>query len=123
MSVVLDEIDTVAKARGANVGAEVGPVGVFEDPAYRETRQQAAEQYAPERFVAPQIYADIDLNGSTSAEEIIRADRNRDGVVTGTELDAARLRCPPGPREAAHRTNCRRYQPQRFDFAGRDYPG
>ena len=120
VSVVLDEIDAAAKARTANVGAEAGPVGVYEDPAYRVTRQQAAVDYAPEQvqrapqngvenerepslselrvavveerqLVTPQIAADIDLNGSTSAEEIIRADRNRDGVVSGTELEAARF--------------------------------
>lgn len=45
----------------------------------------------PEQVAAPQVYADIDNNGSTSAEEIIRADRNRDGVVTATEIDAARF--------------------------------
>ncbi|MDF7815263.1 pentapeptide repeat-containing protein [Hymenobacter sp. YC55] len=92
VSGVLDEIDSAAKARTANVGAEAGPVGVFEDSAYRETRQQAAEQYAPEQRIAtPVIAADIDLSGSTSAAEIIRADRNRDGLVSGTELDTARF--------------------------------
>jgi len=52
-----------------------------------EERQKLSEQ----RVATPQIAADIDLNGSTSTEEILRADRNRDGVVSGSELDAARF--------------------------------
>ncbi len=52
----------------------------------------ATEQYAPSPQVAArQIAADIDNSGSTSAEEILRADRNRDGLVSGSELDAARF--------------------------------
>ena len=142
VSRVLDVIERQATVDYLASNTDTLHKAVYEDPAYRVTRQEAAEQYQPveqapmqtiaapketisladeieserkilfaeqqlersvdaradraaeqaeQRVATPQISADIDNNGSTSAEEIIRADANHDGVVTGSELDAARF--------------------------------
>ena len=67
--------------------------GLELDKARFEAKERTAEQPAAEKAAAAPgaIAADIDNNGSTSAEEIIRADTNRDGKVDGLELDKARF--------------------------------
>lgn len=94
VSDVLDDIEMIAESRKMRLGAEAlaqeGPLGIYELPAYQHTRQLAYLSVEGQT-ATPQISADINLNGSTSQDEILRADSNRDGVVTGTELDTARF--------------------------------
>lgn len=116
VSVILDEVAAQAGREIETKGYSNLPsqtVGVLEGEEIKEIRQQTAQEYqlsgearagqqaAEQQLATGPIAADINLNGSTSAEEIIRADRNRDGVVTESELTAARFDARQGQEQPA----------------------